>query len=96
MNIDELQKELDQLLTMRAAAHEKHMSRYRDGSATRARTTTHSSNVGRINDRIVWLREEIKAATKRSCDDGYPSCRVAEATGRWCQDACAATAKQTR
>ena len=26
----------------------------------------------------------------RACDDGYPSCRVAESGGAWCTDACKA------
>lgn len=25
---------------------------------------------------------------RRTCDDGYPSCRMAEATGEWCFDVC--------
>lgn len=25
---------------------------------------------------------------KKSCDDGYPSCRNAEATGQWCGNDC--------
>lgn len=28
----------------------------------------------------------------RSCDDGYPSCRSAEANGEWCKDECMAAA----
>jgi hypothetical protein len=28
----------------------------------------------------------------RSCDDGYPGCRQAEATGKWCTGKCKATA----
>ena len=30
----------------------------------------------------------------RSCDDGYPSCRHAEAKGEWCNDICLAAARK--
>lgn len=32
----------------------------------------------------------------KSCDDGYPSCRQAEATGKFCKTVCAATAEKTK
>lgn len=92
--MDALQKELNALLTKRAAIEEKHMQRYRDHSATRARTTTASARTGQLNERIVWLREEIKRTAVTQCADGYPSCRVAEATGKWCESQCQASAKQ--
>ena len=30
----------------------------------------------------------------RACDDGYPSCRVAESGGGWCKDTCAVLQKE--
>ena len=30
----------------------------------------------------------------KQCDDGYMSCRKAEATGEWCADKCAASSER--
>ena len=30
----------------------------------------------------------------KSCDDGYPTCRKAEATGKWCKAECESAAKR--
>jgi len=53
-------KELEQLLAKRDAIRAKQMKRYDDRSATRARTTTSNAEASRLNDRIEWLRSEIK------------------------------------
>jgi hypothetical protein len=39
-------------------------------------------------------RECVIAIPQRvtQCPDGYPSCRIAESTGVWCVDTCAASA----
>lgn len=58
--IETYQKELDQVLAKRDAIRDKQMARYHDRSATRARTTTSNAEADRCNDRIIWLREQIK------------------------------------
>ena len=55
-----LEKELEALISKRSAMQEKHMAKYRDGSATRARTTTHNANVSMVNDQIIDLRARLK------------------------------------
>lgn len=57
-----MEKELEKLLAKRDAMNLRHLARYSDGTATRARTTTHNADVGRLNERIDWLRSEIKKA----------------------------------
>ncbi|MDP1771968.1 MAG: JAB domain-containing protein, partial [Methylobacter sp.] len=57
-----LNKELDALLLKREQMRERHMAKYRNGSATRAQTTTHNANVSHLNDQIIELRAEIKAS----------------------------------
>ncbi|WP_157648685.1 hypothetical protein [Thiobacillus denitrificans] len=57
-----MQKELDKLLKKRDELRTKQMSRYHNGSATRARTTTSNAEADRLNERIVWLREQLVAA----------------------------------
>ena len=52
--------ELETLLAKREAIRSKQLERYSVGSATRARTTTSNANADRLNDRIIWLRSEIK------------------------------------
>lgn len=52
--------ELEQMIAKREKMHADHMNKYRNGSATRAKTTTHNANVSQINERIQWLRAEIK------------------------------------
>ena len=61
-----LRKELDAALIKRDKIHQKHMARYRDGSATRARTTTCNAEVGRVNDLIISLRDRIKQFENRT------------------------------
>jgi hypothetical protein len=36
--------------------------------------------------------DQQRATTITQCPDGYPSCRIAESTGVWCVDTCAASA----
>lgn len=55
-----IQIELKELLEKRDRIREKQMDSYRSRSATRARTTTRNADVDRINDRIIWLRQQIK------------------------------------
>jgi GGDEF domain-containing protein len=55
-----MQKELDDLLQQRETLRTKHMEKYRNNSATRAQTTTHNARVSDINDRITFLRNELK------------------------------------
>lgn len=54
------EKELSDLLEKRTALQMRQMGRYRDGTATRARATTNAADTTRINDRIEYLRSEIK------------------------------------
>jgi ribosome modulation factor len=54
------QNELDKLLTKRDRLRQQQMDSYRNGTATRARTTTRNAEADRLNERIVWLREQMK------------------------------------
>lgn len=54
------QKELDALLARRDKIRADQMARYTNLSATRARTTTSNANVDKMQERIEWLRGEIK------------------------------------
>lgn len=54
------QKELESLLAQREELNARHMNKYRSGVATRAQTTTHNARVSALNERIQWLRNEIK------------------------------------
>ena len=58
--IAKLQKELDGLLAKRDKMREKQMASYRNGTATRARTTTANANVSNLNDEITEIRRMIK------------------------------------
>lgn len=58
--IMKLQKELDELLLKRKKLHEKQMATYRNGSATRARTTTNNAIVSSLNERIISIRNTLK------------------------------------
>lgn len=60
-----MQKELDALLEKREQVRAKQMERMHNGSATRARTTTSNAEAGRLNERIVWLREQLKMPNAR-------------------------------
>ncbi|MHB1176101.1 MAG: hypothetical protein ACYCZJ_13360 [Sulfuriferula sp.] len=57
--MEALQKELAEMLDKRDRIRAKQIERMTVGSATRARTTTSNADASRVNDRIVWLREEI-------------------------------------
>ena len=67
-NTSSEQKELDELLSKREAIRTKQMNRLHDGGATRARTTTSNADADKVNERIVWLREQIKNATPKQYD----------------------------
>jgi hypothetical protein len=55
------QKELDKLLAKRDQVRQKQMARWHNHTASRARTTTSNADADRLNERIVWLREQLKA-----------------------------------
>lgn len=57
-----LQKELDALLARRDRLREKQFNSYVNSTHTRAQTTTSNAEVDRLQDRIEWLRHEIKKA----------------------------------
>ncbi len=59
-----LQNQLTDALNRREAMQMAHMNKYRNGSATRAQTTTYNANVGRLNETIAELRAQIKAGVQ--------------------------------
>ena len=59
-NMCELQRELETMLEKRSQIRSAQMERYRNGSATRAMTTTSNAAADRINDRIIWLRDQLE------------------------------------
>lgn len=56
----DMQKELDALVKKREQVRARQMARIHSGGMTRARTTTSNAEADRINERIVWLREQLK------------------------------------
>ena len=56
----ELQKELAALLEKREQVRAKQIERMHSGVMTRARTTTSNAEADRLNERIVWLRDQLK------------------------------------
>ena len=64
--INKLENELAKELGKRSQMHLTHMKKIHAGTHTRATTTTHSANVSHVNDRIVWLRSEIKKLQNQS------------------------------
>jgi len=60
--MEALKQELAEIVKKQSDMREKHMNKYRNGSATRAQTTTLNANIGRLQERAVWLRSEIKKA----------------------------------
>ena len=55
-----IQQELDALIAKREQVRAKQMQRIHNGGMTRARTTTSNAAADRLNERIVWLREQLK------------------------------------
>jgi 23S rRNA A2030 N6-methylase RlmJ len=55
------QAELDRLLAKRRKINAQQMESYRNGSASRARTTTRNAETSKLNERIIWLREQLQA-----------------------------------
>ena len=55
-----IQKEIDALCKKRELVREKQMARIHRGEMTRARTTTSNAEADRLNERIMWLREQLK------------------------------------
>lgn len=44
----------------------------------------------------LWTaKSDKKVAEVRNCDDGYPGCRHAEATGEWCKGECCSAMQNT-
>jgi uncharacterized small protein (DUF1192 family) len=58
--IEKLEKELQAELAKRERMQLNHMKKIHAGTHTRASTTTHNANASRVNERIVWLRQELK------------------------------------
>ena len=59
--LESLQKELDVLDAKLDKLHTAHMNRWRDHGMTRARTTTHNADAGRINDSRMEVQASIRA-----------------------------------
>jgi ribosome modulation factor len=55
-----LQNKLEKLLQKRDKMNMAHMQRYKDGSATRARTTTYNARSADLNEQIQEVRDELK------------------------------------
>jgi len=55
-----LQNKLERLLKKRDKMNMEHMEKYRNGSATRARTTTHNARISDLNEQIQEVRDEIE------------------------------------
>lgn len=55
-----MKKELGKLLLKRDKIREKQMARYKNHSATRARTTTGNADADRVNDSIMEMRERMR------------------------------------
>ncbi len=58
-----LQSELAKLLDKRDRIRSRQIKGYDVGTASRARTTSSNAEADRCNERIVWIREEIKKGT---------------------------------
>ncbi len=63
------EKELEKLEAQKDNMHKTHMQKYRDGSATRAQTTTHNARVSQLNDRIQSLKAEIKKEKSQAASE---------------------------
>lgn len=55
-----LRREIEDLKMKRAGIRDAQMRRYDNGSASRRRTTTSNAEADRINERIEWLKDEIR------------------------------------
>jgi hypothetical protein len=60
IKMKKLQNKLKRLFQKREKMNMAHMESYKNGSATRARTTTHNARVSDLNKQIQEVREEIK------------------------------------
>ena len=60
MKTQALETELEKELAKRDYIRERQLARYLEGSATRRRTTTSNAEADRCNERIEWLRGEIR------------------------------------
>ena len=55
-----LESELEKEMAKRDRIRQRQLARYSEGSATRRRTTTSNADADRCNERIEWLRSEIR------------------------------------
>lgn len=60
----QLEGKLAKLLEKRDAMHVKQMDSYRNGTATRSKTTTMNKNIDMVNDEIIEIREFLKESSK--------------------------------
>lgn len=58
--IAKLNVEIEKLRLKQSKMNERHMLRYRDGSASRALTTTHNARSSWINDEIESIKKQIE------------------------------------
>ncbi|MES2488537.1 MAG: PLxRFG domain-containing protein [Pseudomonadota bacterium] len=61
-----LQANLENLTTKRERMQTQHMQKYRDGSATRAQTTTYNARSSDLNEQIQEVRDQIRALESAS------------------------------
>ena len=61
-----LEAELEKELAKRDRIRERQLARYSEGAATRRRTTTSNADADRCNDRIEWLRLEIRNSNTKN------------------------------
>lgn len=62
--MESMQREIEHLKEQRSKMGAAHMQRYRDGTATRAKTTSYNAESSRIGERIEWLKVAIRSAQK--------------------------------
>jgi hypothetical protein len=67
---NQLVSRLNKLVEKREKWNLAHMQKYRDGSATRAQTTTHSARIADLNEQIKELRDAIAAEKSVSPSQG--------------------------
>ncbi len=76
-----IEKELAGELKKRESIRAKQMAMYDNGTHSRAKSTTLNAELGRVQDRIVWLQDELKKARLNvqcaTLDNTIPSKEVA-------------------
>jgi len=58
--MSDLQRDLEECLAKIDRLREKQFAAFMKGGHTRATTTTRNANIDKIQERVVWLREEIR------------------------------------